>query len=207
MDRVEDSFETSENRSCVALDNTTSDEDSSNHAENEVLDGMSPNHAENEDGMSPNHAENEDGMSSNHAENVTSNNIEVDTLHASDGMECFSSDGVLETSTNIQASLDGLHGTSDDMQSSSDDMASDDMQSSSDDMAQIAYLGPQMTWPQMTWLQIAYLGPQMIWGRSKMRQICIKENLSGLGETCKHPQGLGWCPQFASTWLKRSLFG
>ncbi|GFW62220.1 uncharacterized protein TNCV_1623491 [Trichonephila clavipes] len=127
MERVEDSFETSEKRSCGALDNTTSEEDASNHAEKE-------------DGMSPNHAEKEDGMSSNHAE--TSNNIEVDTLHASDGMECFSSDGVLETSTNIQASLDGLPGTSDDMQSFSDDMASDglpgtsdDMQKSSDDMA------------------------------------------------------------------------
>ncbi|GFX36255.1 uncharacterized protein TNCV_4557781, partial [Trichonephila clavipes] len=47
MDRVEDSFETSENRSCVALDNTTSDEDSSNNADNEVLDGMSPNNADN----------------------------------------------------------------------------------------------------------------------------------------------------------------
>ncbi|GFT98678.1 uncharacterized protein TNCV_2671221 [Trichonephila clavipes] len=190
---------TSENRSCVALDNTTSDEDPSNNADNKVLDDMSPNNADNEvlDGMSP-----------NNADNVTSNNIEVDTLHASDSMDYSSSDGVLETSTNIQASLDGLHGTSDDMQSSSDDMqsssddmASDDMQSSSDDMASDSLPGTSDDMASDT------MGPQMIWGRSKMKQICIKENLSGLGETCKHPQGLGWCPQFASTWLKRSLFG
>ncbi|GFX62293.1 hypothetical protein TNCV_1234391 [Trichonephila clavipes] len=50
-------------------------------------------------------------------------------------MDCSSSDGVLETSTNIQASLDSLHGTSDDMQSSSDDMASDSLHGTSDDMA------------------------------------------------------------------------
>ncbi|GFX07958.1 uncharacterized protein TNCV_1236391 [Trichonephila clavipes] len=127
MDRVDDSSEASENRSLVASDNTTSDEDSSNNADNEVLDSMSSNNADNEI---------LDGMFSNNADNVTSNNIEVDTLHASDSMDDSSSDGVLETSTNIQASLDILHAdASDDMQSSSDNMASDSLHGTSDDMA------------------------------------------------------------------------
>ncbi|GFU02091.1 hypothetical protein TNCV_533141 [Trichonephila clavipes] len=69
-------------------------------------------------------------MSLNNSDKVALDNL------ASDSMDDTSSDGVLETSTNIQASLDILHAdASDDMQSSSDDMASDSLHGTSDNMA------------------------------------------------------------------------
>ncbi|GFW39857.1 hypothetical protein TNCV_2420221 [Trichonephila clavipes] len=67
-------------------------------------------------------------MSLNNSDNVALDNL------ASDTMDDSSSDGVLETSTNIQADI--LHAdASDNMQSSSDDMASDSLHGTSDNMA------------------------------------------------------------------------
>ncbi|GFX13548.1 uncharacterized protein TNCV_3136211 [Trichonephila clavipes] len=133
--QVDDSSVTSDNLSFEALDNTTSDdvEDSSNTASNEVLDNLAS-----------------DSMSLNNSGKVALDNL------ASDSMDHTSNDGVLETSTNIQAdilhtdastniqaSLDILHAdasdnmqsSSDNMQSSSDDMASDSLHGTSDNMA------------------------------------------------------------------------
>ncbi|GFW87066.1 uncharacterized protein TNCV_1922921 [Trichonephila clavipes] len=103
-----------------ASDNTTSDEvdDSSNNANNEVL----------------------DSRSSNNVDNMTSNNIEEDILHAhaSDNMDDSSSDGVLDTSTNIKTSSDILHADA------SDNMELDNTQSSSDTMISVTMASDNM---------------------------------------------------------------
>ncbi|GFW10108.1 hypothetical protein TNCV_2916071 [Trichonephila clavipes] len=86
------------------------------------------------------------------------------------------------------------------------------MQSSSDNVASVNMASDNMTSDYMASDSLHVTSDNMASDTMtqiglKMKQICVKENLSGLGETCKHPQRLGWRSQFTSAWLKRSLLG